>query len=180
MPVYFTVDQYLATPETNRPREVVYGVLREPPAPYVAHQFVVTHLGALLDAHVRSHDLGWVAVSPIDVILDRERALVVQPDIVFVAAGRIDLVRNQVWGAPDLVVEVLSRGTARRDRTVKLRWYRQYGVHECWLVDPARRTLTVIDFAGGARPRRRTYRGGAAVRSAVLPRIRLIASEVLA
>ena len=178
MPAYLTVEQYLATPETNRPREVVYGVLREPPAPYVAHQSVVTHLGALLDAHVRSHDLGGVAVSPIDVILDRERALVVQPDIVFVAAGRLALVRNQVWGAPDLVVEVLSRGTARRDRTLKLRWYRQYGVRECWLVDSERRTLTVVDLAGDARQRPRTYRGEAPLRSRVLPRVRLTAARV--
>jgi len=73
-----------------------------------------------------------------------------------------------------------SRGTARRDRTLKLRWYRQYGVRECWLVDPARRMLTVLEFVGDARPCRRTYRRGAAVRSAVLPRIRITAAHVFA
>ncbi len=178
MPVRITVDEYLSTPETNRPREVEYGVVREPPAPYVAHQQVVTHLAALLDGHVRDRALGWVAVSPLDVILDRDRALVVQPDIVFVAAGRLHLLNDQVWGAPDLVIEVLSPRTARRDRTAKLGWYRKYGVRECWLLDPDGRTLTVIDFAPDVRRRRRICRAGAAIDSRVLPDLGVTVEQI--
>jgi Uma2 family endonuclease len=106
-------------PESLQPMELVYGRVREPPSPRYGHQSVVTHLAALLDQHVRQHDLGKVCVSPMDVVLDDAAALVVQPDIVFVATPHLDRIRERIWGAPDLVVEVLSRGTAKRDRTTK-------------------------------------------------------------
>ena len=65
--------------------------------------------------------LGRVAIAPVDVILDRERALVLQPDVLFVATERLGIIRDQVWGAPDLVVEVMSPGTEQRDRTREAR-----------------------------------------------------------
>jgi len=65
------------------------------------------------------------------VVLDRERALIVQPDVLFVAHDRLSIIRDQVWGAPDLVAEVLSIGTEAHDRIDKVAWYRQYGVREC-------------------------------------------------
>jgi Uma2 family endonuclease len=147
--------------------ELVYGIVREPPAPRYGHQSVVTHLGALLDAHVRRFGLGAVCVAPIDVVLDAAAALVVQPDIVFVSAARRDLIRERIWGSPDLVVEVLSPGTARRDRTVKLAWYRRYGVRECWLIDPQNQSVAVVDLQG-ARKRRRTFSGSLRIQSHVL------------
>jgi len=67
--VRYTVDEYFTPPESLRPMELVYGVVREPPPRY-GHQSVVTRLTALLDAHVRAHALGQVCVSPVDVVLD--------------------------------------------------------------------------------------------------------------
>jgi hypothetical protein len=62
------VDEYFAMAESMRPMALVYGVVREPPAPLYGHQSVLTHLGALMDAHVREHRLGRVCVSPVDVV----------------------------------------------------------------------------------------------------------------
>ena len=62
-----------------------------------------------------NHGLGRVLVSPVDVVLDEKKALIVQPDIVFISRERIGIVRDRIWGAPDLVIEVLSPGTRRRD-----------------------------------------------------------------
>lgn len=146
METRMSVARYLSGAETMKPRELVYGVVREPPAPTYGHQSAVTQLGAILHQHVRERRLGRVCVSPIDVILDRERALVVQPDIVFVSNARAGIVKDRIWGAPDVVVEVLSPRTARRDRTVKLGWYRRYGVRECWLVDARARRIEVVDL----------------------------------
>lgn len=172
-----TVSEYFDEPESMRPMELVYGVVREPPAPRYGHQSLLTHLGALLDHHVREHQLGQVCVSPVDVVLDEPAALVVQPDVIFVANERLSIVRDRVFGAPDLVVEVLSPGTARRDRTIKLSWYRRYGVRECWLVDIRKRAVEVVDLRADAE-RRYTFSGAELLRSAVLPDWAVPAREI--
>jgi Uma2 family endonuclease len=143
---FLSVHAYLRGPESLRRRELVHGVVREPAAPLTHHQLVVTRLAGQLEWHAGPEGLGWVLVSPIDVILDADQALVVQPDIVFVSAERASILQDQIWGAPDLVVEVLSTATARRDRTTKLGWYDRYGVRECWLVDPVKRRIEVHGF----------------------------------
>jgi Uma2 family endonuclease len=152
-------------------------MVREPPAPLCPHQAVVTRTLVLLAVHVRMRGLGHVLVAPTDVVLDEAKALVVQPDLLFVSRERAAIVRDRVWGAPDLVVEVESPGTVRRDRTTKLRWYRTYGVRECWLVDPIRQAVTVVIFRGEARPLRRRHAGAQVVRSEVLPGFGVTAEE---
>ena len=167
-----TVSAYLAGEETNRPQELAYGFLREPAAPTFQHQIVVGRVYDRLQRHARRCMAGVVVVSPVDVILDRERHLVVQPDVVFVRAERLGICTDRIWGAPDLVVEVLSLGNARRDRTVKVGWYAKYGVPECWLVDVIARTVEVVDLTA-ARWTSRTFKQRELVRSRVLPRLRL-------
>ena len=171
-----TVREYFTHPETLRRMELVYGVVREPPSPRFGHQSIVTRLTVLLDTHVRERALGRVCVSPIDVVLDEPAALVVQPDIIFVAQARLGIVRDRVWGAPDLVVEVLSRGTETRDRTTKVNWYRQYGVKECWLVDPRRHSLEVE--ALDANGRHSYFMRSMVARSVVLPQWDIPTAEI--
>jgi Uma2 family endonuclease len=165
--VGMTLDEYLSGPEEMRRRELVWGEVREPPSPYVAHQRVITRIATLLDAHVRQRDLGTVLVAPVDVILDAANALVVQPDVMFISRARTEIIRDFVWGAPDLVIEVASRGTTGFDRTRKLGWYRQFGVRECWLVDFVPHGVTVVSFHGleGSR----TVREDERILSEVLP-----------
>ncbi len=164
----FDVDTYLAGPEDLRRRELVWGVVREPPAPKYSHQSVVTRATVMLDQHVRARQLGVVCVSPIDVVLDEKKALIVQPDVVFLSNERLSILRDQLWGAPDLVVEVASRGTARYDRHTKIRWYRDYGVRECWLLDFARRLVTVVDLRVEGPGAWQRFSGDQRLRSTVL------------
>ena len=173
-----TVDEYLRMPESLRPMELVYGIVREPPAPRYQHQSAVTHLAALLDQHVRARSLGQVCVSPVDVVLDKEAALVVQPDIVFVGNAHLDRIKDRVWGAPDLVVEVLSKRSALRDRTTKLGWYLHYGVTECWLVDVGHRSIEVVELRLQP-PRHSRYSGDTPLRSSVLPAWNATPAEML-
>lgn len=164
-----TADEYLYdTEETNRSRELSYGMIREPPAPFFSHQSLVLRVAKIWSDHVEPRQLGRVAVAPVDVVLDKERALIVQPDVLFVSTGRLSIVRNQVWGAPDLVAEVLSHSTEHRDRGEKLEWYRQYGVRECWLVDLYGDSITVVDFTGPS-PVTHVAKGADSIRSTVLP-----------
>ena len=114
-----TVDEYFRYPERNRPMELVYGYVREPPSPFYSHQEVAGKIFRVLSRHVERYRLGVVCISPLDVVLDKESDLVVQPDLLFVANARLGIVRDRVWGPPDLTVEVLSPGTVRHDRRSK-------------------------------------------------------------
>jgi Uma2 family endonuclease len=164
-----TTEEYLYdTKETNRIRELAMGVLREPPSPFFSHQRVVLRLAMFLSLYVRANGLGEILAAPMDVVLDAQKDLVLQPDVLFVSTARKGIIRDQIWGAPDLVAEVLSPGSAKYDRTEKLGWYRQYGVREHWLVDPAASQVTVFDFTG-AQPVERVASGVLAVQSSVLP-----------
>jgi Uma2 family endonuclease len=175
-----TVNEYLYnTEETTRRRELEYGILREPPAPFFSHQLVVLKVARLWTDHAEARNLGSVAVAPVDVVLDRDGDLIVQPDVLFIAAHRLSIVRGHVWGAPDLVAEVLSPGPRAYDHGEKLQWYRQYGVRECWLVDTATETVTIVDFTG-AEPLERAAHGVESVRSSVLPALHASAFRLFA
>lgn len=172
-----TVD-YLRGRETVRRRELWYGaILVREAAPRFEHQLAVTRLTVLLDSAASGH--GLLCVSPVDVVLDRAKALVLQPDLVFVALARAGIIRDRIEGAPDLVVEVTSPSTRRRDRGAKLRIYKKYGVHECWLVDPEASQITCVTWPEG-RTRRRTFRDNKPIESMVLGRLGFSASQVLA
>jgi Uma2 family endonuclease len=173
-----TTDEYLyETAESNRKRELAGGVLREPPAPYFSHQQLVLKVARMLCDHVEPRELGKVAVAPVDVVLDHDRNLVVQPDVLFISTARLSIIRNQVWGAPDLVVEVLSLGTAGYDRVEKLEWYRQYGVRECWLVDLPGYGIVINDFTG-AFPVERVSKSEQSVQSSVFPDLLITAHRI--
>ena len=169
MSEHHSVVEYLSGPEELTRKELVWGIVREPAAPNCNHQAVVVRALLVLAPFVARHALGRVLVSPVDVVLDEQKALVLQPDIVFVAAARASIVRDRIWAGPDLVVEVLSPGTRRRDTITKRRWYRRYGVHEYWIIDPVSKTVEVstLDEDTG-RSRRKTAHGRGLVRSNVL------------
>jgi Uma2 family endonuclease len=174
-----TADEYLYdTPETNRSRELAMGRLREPPSPFFSHQSLVVKVARIWSDHVEPRRLGRVAVAPLDVVLDKERALILQPDVLFISTPRLSIIRDRVWGPPDLVAEIVSHGTEKYDRGQKLKWYRQYGVRECWIVNGYIETLTVVDFAGPS-PVTRTAKGAESIRSTVLPDLELSAATVL-
>ena len=124
---------YLRLPDEPR-CELLYGRLLVTPAPTARHQHVVGRIFSILLACADRHG-DQVLASPIDVVLANHS--VVQPDVIYVRAARASIVRDRIEGVPDLVVEVLSPGTARRDLGEKLRLYTEAGVAEYWIVDPA-------------------------------------------
>lgn len=70
---------------------------------------------------------------------------VAQPYIQFVSNSRSSIVTEaNIQGAPDLVVEILSPGTATYDRGYKQGLYSRHGVREYWLVDPYADTVEVL------------------------------------
>ncbi len=163
-----TVADHLGGGEECTRKELVWGMARESPAPHCDHQIVVGRVFRMLAAHAELCGLGTALVSPVDVVLDETNALVLQPDIVFVAAARAHIVRDRVWGPPDVVVEVLSPGSRRRDTLLKRRWYQQYGVREYWIVDPFAKHVEVSTTSDRGRASSRVASGDELVKSAVL------------
>jgi Uma2 family endonuclease len=157
----FREADYMQLPDEPR-CELIYGRFYVSPSPLVIHQVVVTLLARILDDVAKTTG-GMALVSPLDVHLADHS--VVQPDVVFVAEERREVVRDWVYGAPTLLVEVLSPGTARRDRTEKLRLYAESGVDEYWVVDPAERQIEFLRGEAGrfvvALPEGRLYRSEA-------------------
>jgi len=173
-----TTEEYLATPESVRPAELAYGILHVADAPFVRHQRVVRDLTIALTAFARERQLGEVLPAPIDVVLDRAAALVVQPDVLFVSAERGDLVGDRIEGAPDLVVEVLSPQPRIGRVEEKVTWYARYGVRECWLVDLARRQVVVLTFEDGRVQQRALFDSHQAIGTQVLDGLTLRPADI--
>lgn len=146
------------------------------PAPSFRHQEIVGELTAQLVAHLRGKTCRAVA-APLDVLLpeagedDEAVTTVVQPDLV-VVCDRKKIRRHGLRGAPDLVIEVLSPGSATRDEVVKKALYERHGVREYWIVDPLAQTLKAYRLDKGRYPAAILYDGGE-VESVVLPEFRL-------
>lgn len=164
-----TLQEYLATPEAVAPQELIFGAMRVADSPSPAHQATVAALFLALHEHASARALGTVWFAPLDVILDAGQALVVQPDLFFIARDGVATVADKVRGAPDLVIEVLSPRPRIGDVEERLSWFRDYGVRECWLVDQTRRTVEVLHFESGRVIERREHDAGDPIASGVLP-----------
>jgi Uma2 family endonuclease len=164
-----TLQEYFATPETVLPHELAFGHLRVAEAPTVSHQRAVGQLFLALHEHVSGRRLGEVFLSPIDVVLDAERHLVVQPDLVFVSEGRQALVFDRIHGAPDLAIEVLSPRPRVGTLTEHMAWFARYGVRECWLVNIKDREVDVRTFGDGRLATRRIFSRFDPIQSETVP-----------
>jgi Uma2 family endonuclease len=167
-PIKLTYDDYVLLPDDGRRYEVLDGELEVSPAPSPGHQAVSRNLLRILDRHVDERGVGSLYYAPVDVIL--APATIVQPDLLFVAAGRESIVTSRaVEGAPDLVIEILSPASGRLDRVGKAALYARYGVEHYWIVDPDARTVERYALAEAAFRLVGTDRGAVTFRAAPFP-----------
>ena len=143
-----TAAEYLKLPETNTPMELLNGELVVSPSPITDHQRTVFSSAKLIEKQVKG---GEVFVAPLDVYFDELN--IPQPDVMWVAPdSKCVIERTRLNGAPDLIVEVLSTGTERKDRvaalTEKFDLYQKYGVREYWIVDAAEQLIEVWQHDG--------------------------------
>lgn len=135
-----TIEELLALPEDGQRHELLDGVHVVTPSPALPHQRVLRTLFQALLKVADGHPEFEVLSSPADLRLG-PRTLV-QPDL-FVL--RVDPAAPPMnWkdvGIPMLAIEILSPGTAARDRGAKRRIYQQAGVAEYWVVDPDARLI---------------------------------------
>jgi len=144
-----TAEQLLEMPE-NRWNELVAGELREMTPPCCRHAAAVSRLDRLLGNHVRKHKLGAVLAGDPGFIVARDPDTVLGPDIAFIRAERLaaePLAEGFRPGAPDLAVEILSRGDTGKEVHNKALAWLDAGAALVWVVNPARRTVTVYRSA---------------------------------
>jgi Uma2 family endonuclease len=144
----WTFDEMVAElPESNQPVELWDGELIMSPTPSFFHQEIVDRFHDYLKSHLRQRRLGKTAVAPLDMVLTNTRAT--QPDVVFVSNERLGIIKTHLMGAADLVAEVISPTSRRRDRIDKRDLYEQHGVNEYWLIDPEAATVEVLHLTSG-------------------------------
>jgi Uma2 family endonuclease len=128
-------------PDDGNRYEVIDGVLYMTTAPSSFHQWIVNRLVRYIAIPAEDQGLGFGFPGPIGVIMPGCDP--VQPDFVVVLASRTSIFREgRIMGAPDLIVEILSRGTKAYDQEVKLDAYARAGVPEYAIIDPSARTLS--------------------------------------
>ena len=129
----WTYDDYAALDDDNR-YEIADGKLElMSPGPNLIHQMISSEMGQVIG---RTCGTDYIILwAPLDVILSPKE--VRQPDLILVRRDRMHILSKRgVEGPPDLVVEILSPSTRKRDRIDKMKAYARYRVPEYWVVDP--------------------------------------------
>lgn len=144
-----TYEDYLLFPEDGLRHEILDGEHYVTSAPSLWHQAASVNLTYFLAGFLRRNPLGRLYHAPCEVVLSEHD--IVQPDLLFISKERLGiLTKKNVQGAPDLVIEILSDNTSRRDKTLKRGIYERFGVLEYWLVDPQRQTVRICRRLGAA------------------------------
>jgi Uma2 family endonuclease len=186
---HLSTEDYLRSPETVLPTEVIFGALRVAKAPTVRHQQALGGFYLALAHHVRERRLGRVLIAPLDVIFDWDRALILQPDLIFVSHARFSAsaeatadrqVRGMgIVGAPDMVLEVLSPDPRIGELDERIGWFTQYGVREIWLLHQLEERLEILRAHEGRVSNRLSFGYTQPIRSDVFPQFSMALGDVL-
>lgn len=167
-------------PSDGKRYELIDGEVFMTPSPNWKHQRAASNLHFGIRRFLERQDLGEVYFAPFDVVFDERN--VCQPDLFFIRRERRSiLTKANVSGAPDLVIEILSPGTARFDRDSKLQVFARAGVPELWYVDPETEMVDILNLgAGGHYALTQRPTGDDQLVSAALPGLRLSPREIFA
>lgn len=134
------LEEYNELPEGAK-YQLIKGKIVEMPSPTETHQRILGDLFINVSTYVKNKNLGIVRFAPLDVHLDQEN--VFQPDMLFISNENRHIVKQTIYGAPDLVVEILSPSTAYYDWEEKKEMYAQYGVKEYWIINPEKQYIEI-------------------------------------
>lgn len=129
--------------------QIINNTLVMSPAPTNPHQEVLMKISGRMFHFIDTKELGELRVAPFDVYIDEEN--VFQPDIVFIATKNKHLLKDKgLFGAPDLVIEILSPGTKKYDLGPKKDVYEKNDVKEYWAVDPVSKEVLFYQLQHGS------------------------------
>jgi Uma2 family endonuclease len=178
--VRLTYDDFVLFPDDGLRHELIDGEHYVTPSPNDKHQTVLANLHLLVGPWLRTHAVGKLWLAPFDVVLSPSD--VVEPDLLYVSNERKALVATDtnVQGPPELVVEIGSPSTRKRDETIKRELYERAGVSEYWFVDPELDTVRVYRREGQqfARPIELTAEAGDVLSTPLLPGLELPLTDI--
>jgi len=169
--VKLTYDDFVHFPDDGKRHELIDGEHYVTPSPNTKHQQVSGRLYLLIGTWLETNPTGQLFYAPYDVVISRFD--IVEPDLLYFSNDRAATAITvlHATSAPDLVVEIGSPGTRKRDETIKRRLYERSGVLEYWVVDPEidlirvyRRTNDTFD-----RPIELSREAGEVLSTALLP-----------
>lgn len=119
------------------------------PAAPLYHSDFILELATSINFYLRRNKNGYVFTDDVDVHLPDGNFF--KPDLVVVKKENASILKQgkAIYGAPDMVVEVLSKATKKRDVTVKKDAYEASGVKEYWIVDPKYKSIDVYILRDG-------------------------------
>jgi Uma2 family endonuclease len=178
--VKLTYDDFVLFPDDGKRHELIDGEHYVTPSPNRKHQKVSGNLFLLIGAWLEQHPIGQIYYAPFDVIFSMFD--VVEPDLLYMSNERAAqvLTDTNVKGAPELVIEIGSKGTRRRDETIKRRLYERSGVSEYWVVDPEIDVIRVYlrGAKGFERPNELSAEAGETLTTPLLPGLSLPLSRI--
>ena len=153
--------------------ELINGNIMRRASPHSRHQIVQANLMRHISNFAFNHQLGRVLGAPLDVVFSADDC--VQPDVLLIKKDREKIIEwdGPVWGSPDLIVEIISKGTGKSDRIDKFKLYEHFGVSEYWLVDPLIQTIEVHTLINGKYILQQFEEIEGVVKSLVLPNFEL-------
>jgi len=141
--VKLTYDDFVHFPDDGKRHELIDGEHYVTPSPNQRHQRILGKLYLVIGNYLEAHPIGDVFFAPFDVVISHHD--IVEPDLLYLSRERAAqvLVPEHVRGVPNLVVEIASKGTRKRDETIKRALYERSGVSEYWIVDPKSEVVRV-------------------------------------
>ena len=176
----YTLEEFwqLPDPPDRSKLELIDGVLCVTPPPADTHDDIVARLADILSAHRRAKGYKGRFYFPRAAIWTSGRTYL-EPDLFYVSAELAARLTSERRDTADLVVEVISPGSAVYDRNKKAETYAALGVRELWLVDETEQTVEVRrQTGGGTFDEGRTFGRGRSVESDVFPALRLPAEQL--
>ena len=136
-----TREEYLDLEDDGFKYDMIDGVLYMSPSPFFKHSDAFSEILRQFRNYFHSQEAGR-AVGEIDVYLP-DNSDVLRPDITIILKENYSIIKGHIHGVPDIVVEVLSEATYRRDLGIKADRYLSNGVKEYWIADPDEKTIAL-------------------------------------
>ena len=176
----YTLEEFwqLPDPPDRLKMELIAGVIYVSPPPDHIHEDVVSRLNSLLIQHlIETSDEGHFYFPRAAIWMGESTHL--EPDLFYVSAELAARFAPKQRDTADLVVEVISPGSAIYDRNTKAETYGALGVRELWLIDETDETVEVrLQTGGGSFDEGRTFSRGESVESGVFPTLHLAVEQL--